>query len=104
MKELVKVSYRENNKSSLFFYDGMVYEVPNKDAPIVVNKIKKKIEEYQKHMRSLLNYAAALGVIIIPTTPQGENPFKLELKNYIKRTLEEYSINTSETLEKYLQL
>jgi hypothetical protein len=71
MKELVKVLYRENNKSSLFFYDGMVYEVPNKDAPIVVNKIKKKIEECQKHMHSLLNYAAALGVIIIPTTPQG---------------------------------
>jgi hypothetical protein len=94
--------YRENGKLCLFIYDGIIYEVRSRDVPIVVNKIKKKIEEYQKHMRSLLNDATGLGVIIIPTTPHGENPFKLELKNYIKRILDEYSIGKSETLENYL--
>jgi uncharacterized membrane protein len=102
MKELVKVLFRFGKTTSLFIYKGNVYEIPNEYAFSVAEKIKEKIKEYKKIKYSLLNDAAALGAIITPITLSGEDPFKLELENNIKRILDKYSISKLETLEKYL--
>jgi hypothetical protein len=101
-EKLVKVLFRLDKNTSLFIYKDNAYEIPNKYAFYVAEKINKKIEEYKRHRHSLLNDAASLGVIIIPTTLSGEDPFKLELENHIKRILDKYSTGKSQTLDKYL--
>jgi hypothetical protein len=100
-EKLVEVLFRGKNKSALFFYKNKVYEIRYEDALIVVDEIKKKIKEYKKLMRSLVNEMSALGITVIITSPEDKNPFELKLEEDIKEILKRYSVKNFETLDKY---
>lgn len=61
----------------------------------------KKIDEYKRYFRNIVEEAASLGVIIIVTDILGGNPFKKECELEIRRILERYSVEINKTIDRH---
>jgi hypothetical protein len=102
-KYLVEIGKRDGYLFADFRGNGIVYKIPETYEKEVVDKIKKEIERYRGIKRKLIEEASALGVIIIPTTIGGDDPYFLELKQNIEKILKKYAIERYSSLENYMK-
>lgn len=95
----VKIIFRNNECYALF--NGFSYQIDCKDVDEIVSKIRKYSEEYRRYNENVIREAAALGVIIIPTTTYGGNLFQNILESKVKKLLDQKAINKYKSLSSY---
>lgn len=97
------VEIRETKDYIVATFEEKVYKIPKKYKEKAVLEIKREIENYKRRKYDLIREAAALGVIIIPTTVSGEDPYFFDLKKNIERILKKYSKTSYTSLESYMK-
>jgi hypothetical protein len=102
-EKIVRAWIRFNDRTSIFVHRGVAYEIPTKHSIYVLSEIQREIDKCKERQYSLLEEAASLGTIIIPTTPNDENPLRIDRDRKIEEILNRYSIGKSATLDNYFQ-